>query len=375
MRVPLRSALVYALVLLRLGCAHARAPTWAPTWATPRAPPRCPALMLQLLRTPPAPLRAVAAAAFSISPHVSLQNGSRWTLAFDMSSLSSSQDVSLAQIRLYLPDVSPSQHMSLNIYHSQRQSCPDDEESCAQQLFLGTVAGRPTSIQKSWKIFEVTNVLRTWLHQAVVPGLHHPTGGEGSESSAPATTTMPSPTTSDAGPEEPQDGTNRVLLLVFSKDKSPEDHSLIKTAETSKHVMRDCSPATGARRHRRNRKEKQRIRVSAGGSSGEEGRPLCRRVDMMVDFEKTGWDSWIVHPKKYNAYRCEGRCPSPVDETFKPTNHAYIQSLLQLYKPNHVPCPVCSPVRMSPLSMLYLEKGKAVIRHHEDMVIEECGCN
>ncbi|XP_009951228.1 PREDICTED: nodal homolog, partial [Leptosomus discolor] len=135
----------------------------------------------------------------------------------------------------------------------------------------------------------------------------------------------------------------------------------------------------GTRRHRRNRKEKQRIKASdaaaAAAVPGEEGRSLCRRGDMMVDFEQTGWGSWIVHPKKYNAYRCEGQCPSPVDETFKPTNHAYIQSLLQLYKPNQVPCPACSPVRMSPLSMLYYEKGEIVVRHHEDMIIEECGCN
>ncbi|XP_009989411.1 PREDICTED: nodal homolog, partial [Tauraco erythrolophus] len=156
-----------------------------------------------------------------------------------------------------------------------------------------------------------------------------------------------SPTPSDAGPGDPvlpQDVTDRVLLLVFSKDKSPGEHSLIRTAP-------------------------------AAAIPGEEGRSLCRRVDMMVDFEQTGWGSWIVYPKKYNAYRCEGQCPTPVDETFKPTNHAYIQSLLQLYKPNQVPCPACSPVRMSPLSMLYYEKGEIVVRHHEDMIIEECGCN
>ncbi|XP_009875645.1 PREDICTED: nodal homolog, partial [Apaloderma vittatum] len=134
---------------------------------------------------------------------------------------------------------------------------------------------------------------------------------------------------------------------------------------------------SGTRRHRRNRKEKQRIKASdaAAAIPGEEGRSLCRRVDMMVDFEQTSWGSWIVYPKKYNAYRCEGRCPSPVDETFKPTNHAYIQSLLQLYQPSEVPCLACSPVKMSPLSMLYYEKGEIVVRHHEDMIIEECGCN
>ncbi|XP_010143048.1 PREDICTED: nodal homolog, partial [Buceros rhinoceros silvestris] len=226
--------------------------------------------------------------------------------------------------------------------------------TCAHQFFLGTVAGSLASTQASWKVFEVTSLLRSWLHQDVTPGHHSPLGRE--QWDATTTTTMHLPTSSNAGsgePTLPQDVTDRVLLLVFSKDKSPGDHSLIRTAETSKHVMRDSgSPGVGTRRHRRNKKEKQRIKVSDAPAAvlGEEGRSLCRRVDMMVDFEQTGWGSWIVYPKKYNAYRCEGQCPSPVDETFKPTNHAYIQSLLQLYKPNQVPCPACSPVRMSPLS-------------------------
>ncbi|NXW60065.1 NODAL protein, partial [Eurystomus gularis] len=313
------------------------------------------------------------------------QNGSRWALTFDMSSLSSSQEVSLAELRVRLPGLSPAHDISLDIYHSRRQRC-QGSRTCTHQLFLGTVAGSPSSTQASWKVFEVTSLLRSWLHQAMAPGHHGPVGREwweASGSAAPATTAMRSPTSSDAGPVEPalpQDVVDRVLLLVFSKDKSPEDHSLIRTAETSKHVMRDSgSPGVGTRRHRRNRKEKQRIKASdaaaAAAVPGEDSRSLCRRVDMMVDFEQTGWGSWIVYPKKYNAYRCEGQCPSPVDETFKPTNHAYIQSLLQLYKPNQVPCPACSPVRMSPLSMLYYEKGEIVVRHHEDMIIEECGCN
>uniref|UniRef100_A0A663EH22 TGF-beta family profile domain-containing protein n=1 Tax=Aquila chrysaetos chrysaetos TaxID=223781 RepID=A0A663EH22_AQUCH len=190
---------------------------------------------------------------------------------------------------------------------------------------------------------------------------------------------LPARDTGHGEPALPQDVTDGVLLLVFSKDKSPGDHSLIRTAETSKHVMRDSgSQGVGTRRHRRNRKEKQRIKVSDAAAviPGEEGRSLCRRVDMMVDFEQTGWGSWIVYPKKYNAYRCEGQCPSPVDETFKPTNHAYIQVRGGgMLCSSRVPCPACSPVRMSPLSMLYYEKGEIVVRHHEDMIIEECGCN
>ncbi|NXY65705.1 NODAL protein, partial [Callaeas wilsoni] len=308
----------------------------------------------------------------------SLQNGSRWALSFDMSSLSSSQEVSLAHLHVRLPGLSRAHNVSLDIYHSQRHRCWGDG-TCAHQLFLGTVAGGPSTTEASWKVFEVTNLLRSWLHQAMVTGHHSPTGrGQWEVSGSAAPATIVPRETGHGDPALPQDVADRVLLLVFSKDKSPEDHSLIRTAETSKYIMRDSSSrGAGTRRHRRNRIEKQRIKVSdaAAAVPQEQGRALCRRVDMMVDFEQTGWDSWIVYPKKYNAYRCEGLCPSPVDETFKPTNHAYIQSLLQLYKPNQVPCPACSPVKMSPLSMLYYEKGKIVVRHHEDMIIEECGCN
>ncbi|NXR68572.1 NODAL protein, partial [Rhadina sibilatrix] len=308
------------------------------------------------------------------------QNGSRWALSFDMSSLSSSQVVTLAQLRVRLPGPSRAHNVSLDIYHSQRRRCRGDG-SCAHQLLLGTVVGSPSAAQTSWKVFEVTNLLRSWLHQAAVAGPHSLAGRgqwDARGSAPPATTALGD--TGHGDPALPQDVADRVLLLVFSEDKSPGDHSLIRTAETSKYIMRESgSPGAGARRHRRNRTERQRIKGSdaagAGAAPREQGRALCRRVDMMVDFEQTGWGSWIVYPKRYNAYRCEGLCPSPVDETFKPTNHAYIQSLLQLYKPNQVPCPACSPVKMSPLSMLYYEKGEIVVRHHEDMIIEECGCN
>uniref|UniRef100_A0A3Q1GNQ5 Nodal homolog 2-A-like n=1 Tax=Acanthochromis polyacanthus TaxID=80966 RepID=A0A3Q1GNQ5_9TELE len=102
--------------------------------------------------------------------------------------------------------------------------------------------------------------------------------------------------------------------------------------------------------------------------------PLCRRTDMWVNFEKFGWADYIVFPKRYNAYQCQGSCPTPVNETFGPTNHAYMQSLLHHHHPDKVPCLSCVPTRLSPLSMLYYENGKMVMKHHEDMVVEECGC-
>ncbi|NWX94129.1 NODAL protein, partial [Nothoprocta pentlandii] len=305
-----------------------------------------------------------------------LRRGSRWALSFDLSSLASARDVKLAELRVRLPEPWHSRRATLELYHSPRAPCAQSR-SCAR-LLLGTFAGTSSFTQASWDVFNVTGVLRAWLHQEAAPGAQSIPVPHGAEPGAVPATAVPSAPGPSAGePDLPADVTDRVLLLVFSKEPSlPGACSLLRSAEASKHVLRDGGSAEpGGRRRRRNRKEKQRIRVSDAPAAAEAAGSLCRRVDMLVDFEQTGWGSWIVYPKKYNAYRCEGQCPLPVDETFKPTNHAYIQSLLRLYKPGHVPCPACSPVRMSPLSMLYYEKGELVVRHHEDMVIEECGCN
>ncbi|TFK11725.1 Nodal-like protein 4-B [Platysternon megacephalum] len=63
-------------------------------------------------------------------------------------------------------------------------------------------------------------------------------------------------------------------------------------------------------------------------SEGAGSKSLCRRVDFHVDFDGIGWGSWIVYPKKYNAFCCEGECPTPLEEEFQPTNNAYMQCIL-----------------------------------------------
>ncbi len=51
-----------------------------------------------------------------------------------------------------------------------------------------------------------------------------------------------------------------------------------------------------------------------------------------------------------------------------------LQSLLEYYHPSRVPAACCAPTKTSPLSMLYYENGELILRHHEDMLVEECGC-
>ncbi|XP_077162278.1 nodal homolog [Paroedura picta] len=330
----------------------------------------------------------------SLEAKSSFQFANHWCFFFDMTSISSNHEVRLAELRVHLLPFSQTQNVTVSIYHSHGRTCHGNQ-TCTDKLFLGSFVNHSSFSHSSWRVFNITSMLRFWLHQAVhsdddknAPDVQDWEEEDPSENNDVGATCLFQDKFGHISSEAQhvtvtQNVADRVLLVIFSKDKfsaaSFPAPSLIRTVEMSKHIMLDNSTSQemGGRRHRRNRKEKQRIKATdlSTDSFGEENRSLCKRVDMMVDFEQTGWGSWIVYPKKFNAYRCEGDCPSPVDETFQPTNHAYIQSLLKLYQPNRVPCPGCVPVKMSPLSMLYYEKGEVMLRHHEDMVIEECGCN
>nr|BAD99300.1 nodal-related protein [Cynops pyrrhogaster] len=324
-----------------------------------------------------------------------VQQKERWTLFFDMTSIATNNEVRLAELRIRIPAFSHSKDVTVEIYHSHDRKCRDNE-TCFDQLFLGTFVSQPAeSTASTWKVFNITRMLKYWLNQG-------PTFSNGEYTRAldvqgddmedrPDTSSSiitPGPRAQDLHQPSPDSSAlvqhstpDRVMLVVFSKDRPRAAPyrvpTLIKTVETSKYVTAgNDEEDSGSRRHRRTKKDRHRLQMThQPARTTEGGKPLCRKVDMFVDFEQIGWGSWIVYPKRYNAYRCEGICPTPVDETFSPTNHAYMQSLLKLYHPNRVECPSCVPVKMSPLSMLYYENGEVVLRHHEDMVVEECGCN
>ncbi|KAI4821392.1 hypothetical protein KUCAC02_029326 [Chaenocephalus aceratus] len=298
------------------------------------------------------------------------QEGEKWTVTFDMSSISASELVQLAELRIRLPAFSKSKRPTVDLYHSRKQSCELGSTSCQDEhLFLGSFSTSASSSKSTWKVFNVTALLNLWQGDRLSsqetsgePDADHGSGAgdEGGVSGQFLFKTLGLKQRKTHHPTM-----NRVMMVVFSKHNVPQEghtaYSLIHTVENSKYVTMDRVSSRG-RRHKRNRMERMR-------------RPLCRRVDMWVDFDHIGWDEWIVHPKRFNAFRCEGECPTPLDESFNPTNHAYMQSLLKHHHPERGSCPSCVPTRLSPLSMLYYESDDLTLRHHEDMVVEECGCH
>lgn len=102
---------------------------------------------------------------------------------------------------------------------------------------------------------------------------------------------------------------------------------------------------------------------------------VCKARRLYIDFKDVGWQDWIIAPQGYLANYCHGECPFPLSESLNRTNHAILQTLVHSLDPRDTPQPCCVPVRLSPISMLYYDNNdNVVLRHYQDMVVDECGC-
>ncbi|KAJ8004531.1 hypothetical protein DPEC_G00137240 [Dallia pectoralis] len=102
---------------------------------------------------------------------------------------------------------------------------------------------------------------------------------------------------------------------------------------------------------------------------------VCKPRRLYIDFRDVGWQDWIIAPQGYLANYCHGECPFPLSESLNGTNHAILQTLVHSLDPHGTPQPCCVPIRLSPVSMLYYDNNdNVVLRHYQDMVVDECGC-
>ncbi|XP_068129622.1 nodal homolog 2-A-like [Hyperolius riggenbachi] len=295
----------------------------------------------------------------SLSAKRCKEMGSHRALYFDMSSFSNINDVPLAELRINFLPSENYQNVTLEIYHYKEGH---------HQILLGSFSTHSANtLESAWRVFNLTKMLNSYLNlqRSTIPQGFQEVQDTPHRSYGRNCRDIP---------------TDRVTLVVFTKDNPASKingyPNLIQTVESSKHVtMPSLSNGNGIKKRRSLRDVPNSLVMNALTPRAiETGRPLCQRVDMHVDFEKYGWNDIIIYPKKFNAYRCAGSCPIPLNEMFKPTNHAYIRSLLNFFNAERVECPLCAPVKMRPMSMLMYEEGKVVFKNHEDMIIEECGC-
>lgn len=223
-----------------------------------------------------------------------------------MSTLTSNNEIQLAELRMQLSSTERNHNVTLDIYHS---------EEGKGKIFLGSMKVDLSSESGlTLKTVNITTMMKSYFHQERNSNDQKDMKNMGMSKNG-------------QGNMCTEVSTERIVLVVFTKD-SPSTNlygypNLIQTVESSKYVM---PPAPDVRILRKGRNAMHgKIMANFPTKPIEDGRPLCRRVDMNVDFEKIGWGDQIIYPKKFNAYRCEGACPTPLSENFKPTNHAYIK--------------------------------------------------
>lgn len=111
----------------------------------------------------------------------------------------------------------------------------------------------------------------------------------------------------------------------------------------------------------------------------------CKRTNFYVNFTDIGWEKWILYPRFYNAYTCEGECstplairrndnPSSIDAQV--TNYAQIMSILEYrHLSGKKKITKCVPTKLKPLEIVYLnENNKLEVRVYENMIVQQCGC-
>ncbi|XP_034016975.1 growth/differentiation factor 6-B [Thalassophryne amazonica] len=167
----------------------------------------------------------------------------------------------------------------------------------------------------------------------------------------------------------------KAILVVFTRSKKRQT---IFSERKERRVMLGLkkkekdkwSDDKGSRRRRT-----ATSRTRHGKRYGKKSRSRCSKKPLHVNFRDLGWDDWIIAPLDYEAYHCEGVCDFPLRSHLEPTNHAIIQTLMNSMNPSNMPPSCCTPSKLSPISILYIDSGNNVVyKQYEDMVVESCGC-
>ncbi|XP_064617549.1 uncharacterized protein LOC135481779 [Liolophura sinensis] len=103
---------------------------------------------------------------------------------------------------------------------------------------------------------------------------------------------------------------------------------------------------------------------------------LCSRKKLVVNFADIGWGEWIIAPASFEAHYCAGSCPFPLTKSLRPSNHATIQSIINVIgiRPE-VPAPCCVPEVMTSATLLYFDGNKnVVLKNYPHMSVQSCSC-
>lgn len=92
----------------------------------------------------------------------------------------------------------------------------------------------------------------------------------------------------------------------------------------------------------------------------------CCLYDLTIDFEEANW-GFIIAPKRYNAYICNGEC-SGAQLSSTARGQLATQSNLDYYQ-------CCHPKEYTGITVVYVTENNQIwIKEVPGMVAKKCGC-
>lgn len=108
--------------------------------------------------------------------------------------------------------------------------------------------------------------------------------------------------------------------------------------------------------------------------SKQKKKKACRRRSMVIKVDEVFDNDVIFAPKSFNSYYCGGPCTFPIAPDLNATNYAIVMSILHGMNVQGARASQCVPTQLSPLSFLYVEGNKIIIKEYPDIVVDACGC-
>ncbi|XP_051728266.1 bone morphogenetic protein 8A [Ctenopharyngodon idella] len=272
---------------------------------------------------------------------------------FDLTPLPQGETVTAAEFRIYKTLTvgwRANRTLHISVYEIQREKRHREPE-----LVLLDMQSVPAG-QEGWLAFDVTSASNRWLlHPRSNLGIRLYVETEEDRSLSAAWVGL----VGRRGPRSKQP----FMVTFFRASQAP------------------CRPPR-ALRHNNPRKKKTKYDLPHPNRPGifdqnhaSSGRQACKKHELYVSFSDLGWKDWVLAPPGYSAYYCDGECDYPLGACMNATNHATIQLLVHLLRPDEVPKACCAPTKLSPISVLfYDDNNNVILKKHRNMVVKNCGC-
>ncbi|XP_014032968.1 bone morphogenetic protein 8B isoform X2 [Salmo salar] len=313
---------------------------------------------LPTLNTYTAPLGTVVSEADTVMSFVNLVEQERDLLQprpywkefrFDLTPLPQGETVTAAEFRIYKTltmGQRANRSLHISVYEIQRENKHREPE-----LVLLDMQSVPAG-QEGWLAFDVTSASNRWLlHPRSNLGIRLYVETEEDRSLSAGWVGL----VGRRGPRSKQP----FMVTFFRASQAP------------------CRPPRAVKPNPHKKKPKYDLPLPSihDHSHVNSGRQACKRHELYVSFSDLGWKDWVLAPTGYSAFYCDGECLYPLGSCMNATNHAMIQLVVHLLKPDEVPKACCAPTKLSPISVLfYDDNNNVILKKHRNMVVKTCGC-